>query len=498
MTMQNTDCSRRAFLRRAGRACAAAAIPFSIDATPQAVPPTDLPTATLWEAGELVRTKKVSPKELIAACLERIQRLNPALNAFITVTAEQARADAERAEAEIMKGRWRGPLHGIPVGLKDLFDTAGVRTTGGSGQFADRVPVEDADVVGRLKAAGAVILGKQNLHEFGLGPTSASSHFGAVHNPWNRDYVAGGSSGGSGAAVAASLCYGALGTDTGGSIRIPASFCGIVGLKPTYGRVSTRGVLPLSWSLDHVGPLTRTVLDAAILLQAIAGYDPQETTSVDRPVPALMASIKRGPASLRLGLPRESFFTGLHADVQTAVEQAIRVLSKLTASVQEVVVPVNPDMQLAVMLAEGFAFHAARVREAPQLFQPPVLGRLRGGESVSTTTYIQRRRELDQMRRAAAGLFADVDLLVTPTVPLLPIPVAEAQDDEAGTALYARNTRPFNGYGLPAVSVPCGFAKNGLPIGLQIVGPPWGEESVLRLAHAFEQATDAGKRRPVL
>ena len=235
-----------------------------------------------------------------------------------------------------------------------------------------------------------------------------------------------------------------------------------------------------------------------MLLQAIAGYNAQETTSVDRPVPALMAAIKRGPASLRVGVPRESFFTGRHSDVQTAVEQAIRVLSKLTAGVQEVVVPVNPEMHLAVMLAEGFSVHAARVREAPQLFQPPVLGRLRGGEAVGTATYIHRRRELDQVRRAAPGLFARVDLLVTPTVPLMPIPIAEVQDDEAGTALYARNTRRFNAYGLPAVSVPCGFAKNGLPIGLQIVGPPWGEESVLRLAHAFEQANDAGKRRPVM
>ncbi len=298
--------------------------------------------------------------------------------------------------------------------------------------------------------------------------------------------------------MAASLCYGALGTDTGGSVRLPASFCGTVGLKPTYGRVSTRGVIPLSWSLDHVGSLTRSVLDAAILLQAIAGYDAQDATSVDRPVPALMAAIKRGPRSLRVGVPREYFFTGLQADVQTAVEQAIGVLSKLTAGVQDVIVPVSPEMHLAVMLAEGFAFHAARVRETPQLFQPPVLGRLRGGEAVGTATYIDRRRELDQVRRAAPGLFAHVDLLVTPTVPLLPIPIAEAQDDEAGTALYARNTRPFNAYGLPAVSVPCGFAKNGLPIGLQIVGPPWGEESVLRLAHAFEQTTDAGKRRPVM
>lgn len=496
--MQNMDCSRRTFLRMAGGACAAAAIPSSIEAAPPAAPPIDLPAATLWEASELVRTKEVSPKELTAACLARIQRLNPILNAFITVTEEQATADAQRAEAEIMKGGWRGPLHGIPLGLKDLFDTAGVRTTGGSGQFLERVPVEDADVVRRLKAAGAVILGKQNLHELGLGATSAASRFGPVHNPWNREYVAGGSSGGSAAAVAASLCYGALGTDTGGSVRLPASFCGVVGLKPTYGRVSTRGVLPLSWSLDHVGPLTRSVLDAAVLLQAIAGYDAKEPNSVDRPVPVWTAAIKRSAASLRVGVPREYFFTGLQADVQTAVEQAIGVLAKLTAGVQEVFVPVSPEVNLAVMLAEGFAFHAARVRETPQLFQPPVLGRLRGGEAVSTATYIDRRRELDQIRRAASTLFARVDLLVTPTVPLLPIPIAEAQDDQAGTALFARNTRPFNAYGLPAVSLPCGFANNGCPIGVQIVGPPWAEESVLRLAHAFEQTTGAAARRPVL
>src|SRR5262245_50974766 len=273
MTMRNTDCSRRTFLKVAGGACAAA-MPSSINIAPRVAPPADLPAATLWEASELVRTKKVTPKDVTAACLARIQRLNPKLNAFITVTAEQAMTDAQRAEAEIMKGRWRGPLHGMPVGLKDLFDTAGVRTTAASAFFADRVPTEDAEVVRRLKAAGAVIVGKQNMHEFAFGATSVPSHFGAVRNPWSRDHVAGGSSGGSAAAVAASLCYGALGSDTGGSIREPASFCSIVGLKPTYGRVSTRGVIPLSWSLDHVGPLARTVLDAAVLLQAIAGHDP--------------------------------------------------------------------------------------------------------------------------------------------------------------------------------------------------------------------------------
>jgi aspartyl-tRNA(Asn)/glutamyl-tRNA(Gln) amidotransferase subunit A len=496
--MRNRAHNRRDFLKMAGGAYAAAALPLHVDSAPLIQAPNGLPAASLWEASELVRTRKVSPKELTSACLVRIQRLNPTLNAFITVMAEQAMADAVTAETEIMRGRWRGPLHGIPVGLKDLFDTAGVRTTGASALFADRIPAEDAEVVRRLKAAGAVIVGKQNMHEFALGATSAASHFGPVHNPWNRAYVAGGSSGGSAAAVAASLCYGALGSDTGGSVRIPASFCSIVGLKPTYGRVSARGVIPLSWSLDHVGVLTRTVLDGAVLLQAIAGYDAQEVTSVDRPVPSYAAAVKRGTSSLRIGVPRENFFAALHPDVEMAVGQAIAILPKLSVAVQEVNIPVSPDVNATVMSAEAYAFHVARVREASQLFQPPVLGRLRLGQVVDTTTYIERRRELDQMRRAATGLFAHLDLLVTPTVPLLPVPIAEAKDDDAGVALFARNTRPFNAYGLPAVSIPCGFAKDGSPIGLQVVGPPWGEESVLRLAHAFEQATDWRTRRPAL
>jgi aspartyl-tRNA(Asn)/glutamyl-tRNA(Gln) amidotransferase subunit A len=239
-------------------------------------------------------------------------------------------------------------------------------------------------------------------------------------------------------------------------------------------------------------------LDGAVLLQAIAGYDTQEVTSVDRPVPSYAAAVKRGTSSLRIGLPRENFFTALHPDVDKAVGQAIARLSELSVAVQEVNIPVSPDVNAIVQMAEAYAFHAARIREAPQLFQPPVLGRLRLGQAIDTTTYIERRRELDQMRRAAAGLFAHLDLLVTPTVPLLPVRIAGAKDDDAGVALFARNTRPFNAFGVPAVSIPCGVAKDGSPIGLQIVGPPWGEESVLRLAHAFEQATDWQTRRPPL
>ncbi len=236
---------------------------------------------SISEAAELLRQKKISPVDLATACLDRIERLNPVLNAFITVIHESALAQARVAEDEIQHGKWRGPLHGIPIGLKDLIDTAGVRTTCGSALFADRVPTEDADVVQRLKRAGAVLLGKQNLQEFAYGGTSASSHFGAVHNPWNPKHIAGGSSGGSAAAVATGMCFGAIGSDTGGSIREPAAFCGVVGLKPTYGRVSTRGVFPLSWSLDHIGPICRNVRDAALMLEVIAGYDALDATCVD-------------------------------------------------------------------------------------------------------------------------------------------------------------------------------------------------------------------------
>src|SRR2546429_2341696 len=262
---------------------------------------------SISQAAELLRQKKISPVDLTTACLDRIERLNPVLNAFITVTDESALAQARVAESEIQRDQWRGPRQGIPVGLKDLIDTAGVRTTCGSALFADRVPTEDAEVVQRLKRAGAVLVGKQNLQEFAYGGTCVSSHYGAVHNPWNPKHIAGGSSGGSAAAVAAGMCFGAIGSDTGGSIREPAAFCGIVGLKPTYGRVSTRGVVPLSWSLDHIGPICRNVRDSAILLQALAGYDADDASSQQVPVPDYSFALQQNPRQLRVGVARQVF-----------------------------------------------------------------------------------------------------------------------------------------------------------------------------------------------
>jgi len=453
---------------------------------------------SLKDASAMVRRKAVSPVELTQACLARIERLNPALNAFITVTAEQALREARDAEAEIQKGKWRGPLHGIPIALKDLFDTAGVRTTAGSGVFKDRVPEQDAEVVRRLRAAGAVLLGKLNMHEFAYGGTSVATYFGAVHNPWNLDRIAGGSSGGSAAAVAAGLCYGALGSDTGGSIRQPSAYCGIAGLKPTYGRVSTRGVIPLSWSLDHVGPMCRSVGDAALLLQAIAGYDPQETNSVDVPVPDYTQALRAKVSPLRLGVPRKMFFEQIDAEIAAAVNQAIEVLRKLTAGVRDVELP--PYDTLPVVPAEAYAYHAPYVTKMPELYQPSVRERVESGKNITAETYIAGRRELDRLRRAVREVFTGVDLLITPTTPVSPATIADsAQADvrpPGGVGFSLRNTQPFDIFGLPAISVPCGFTNSGLPIGLQITGPHWGEPAVLALAHAYEQATEWHTRRP--
>jgi len=453
---------------------------------------------SLKDAAVLVRHKAVSPLELTQACLARIERLNPALNAFITVTGEQALREARDAEAEIQKGKWRGPLHGVPVALKDLFDTAGVRTTAGSGVFKDRVPEQDAEVVRRLRAAGCVLLGKLNMHEFAYGGTSVATYFGAVHNPWNLERIAGGSSGGSAAAVAAGLCYGALGSDTGGSIRQPAAYCGIAGLKPTYGRVSTRGVIPLSWSLDHVGPMCRTVGDAALLLQGIAGYDPQETNSVDVPVPDYTQALRAKISPMRLGVPRRMFFEQIDAEIAAAVNQAIEVLRRLTAGVRDVELP--SYQTLPVVPAEAYAYHAAYVAKTPELYQPSVRERVESGKTITAEAYIEGRRELDRLRRAVREVFTAVDLLITPTTPVSPATIAEsAQADvrpPGGVGFSLRNTQPFDIFGLPTISVPCGFTSSGLPIGLQISGPHWGEPAVLALAHAYEQATEWHTRRP--
>jgi aspartyl-tRNA(Asn)/glutamyl-tRNA(Gln) amidotransferase subunit A len=447
---------------------------------------------TIVELAPRLRRKEISPVELTRACLERIEKLNPMLNAFITVTAESALAEAQVAEIEIARGEWRGPLHGIPIALKDLIDTAGTRTTAASALFQDRVPAEDAEVVQRLRRAGAVIMGKNNLHEFAYGGSSLVSFFGDVHNPWDTAHIAGGSSGGSAAAVAAGLCYAAIGTDTAGSIREPAALCGCVGIKPTYGRVSARGVIPLSWSLDHVGALAATVGDAAAVLQAIAGYDALDAGSADVPVADYVSGLRDGTKKLRVGIPREHFYEELDEEVSAAVEAALVVIGELVQDVHDIKIEVTTDR--TVQAAESFAYHAGHVARTPERYQPETLRRIRSGENISAAEYIQRRRELDEERRRAHDFFAGVDLLVTPTMPIPAPAIADLKKDpdalRPAELKLLRNTRPFNVWGLPAISVPCGFTKSGLPIGLQIAGAHWREDLVLRLAHAYEQAVN--------
>jgi aspartyl-tRNA(Asn)/glutamyl-tRNA(Gln) amidotransferase subunit A len=462
-------------------------------------PRTDLTTLSIGEAGALVRRKAISPVELTRACLQQIERLNPVLNAFITVTAEEALAQAREAETEVRRGKWRGPLHGIPVGLKDNIDTAGVRTTLASAVFENRVPSADAEVVRRLKAAGAVLLGKQNLHEVAFGTTAAVSFFGPVHNPWQHDRIAGGSSGGSAAAVAAGLCFAALGTDAGGSIRVPSAYCGIVGLKPTYGLVGMRGGGEAGWwSMNHVGPMCRSVADAALLLSAIAGYDPRDSTSVEVPIPNYTATLRAKVSALRLGVPRAVFYDKLDPEIEAAINTALERLRGLTAGLREVSLqPISDMIAPNIVLAENYAFHAPYFAKTPQLYYAAIRRNLQQGAEVSTAAYIQSRRELDEARRAIVAVFSNVDLLITPTTAVPPPTIEEAV--RLGIELEMnRNTGAFNVYGLPTISVPCGFTNSGLPIGMQISGPRFGEAKVLALAHAYEQATDWHTRRPRL
>lgn len=488
--------SRREFVLTGLAAAASATFPVAAQSR-------DLATLTLKEASELVRRRRVSPVELTEACLARIDRYDRTINAFIMVTREQALAAAREAEGEIRRGRWRGPLHGVPIALKDNIDTAGIRTTAASGVFKDRVPDEDAEVVVRLKRAGAILLGKLNLHEFALGGTSAVSHFGPVRNPWAPDRVAGGSSGGSAAAIAADLCLGTLGTDTGGSIRIPASLCGIVGFKPTYGRVSSRGVIPMAWTLDHVGPMCKTVDDAALMLAVVAGRDSRDPTSADVPVPDYGRAIRTDVRKLRVGVVRTPFFENLHPDVAAAVEAAIDLLRTLTAGVADVTIP--PAGNIAeVWNPEIYAYHLPWIGTTPELYQPATRTLIQAAGQANAAAYAQARRQVDVVRQQVRTVFSTVDVLVTPTQrgvaqPIVPQPAPPGgRGGAAAGAGGLINTAAFDIYGLPTITVPCGFSSDGLPIGLQISGDAFAESTVLAAAHAFERATEWHARRPPL
>jgi len=456
---------------------------------------------SIRELSQQLRSRNISPVEATVACLDRISKFNSLLNAFITVTAETAMEQARRAESEIRRGDWRGPLHGVPIGLKDLIDVKGVTTTAASNHLKDRIAIEDAFVTRRLKDGGAVLLGKQNLHEFAYGGSSVISAYGPVRNPWNPAHITGGSSGGSAAAVAVGMGLAAIGTDTAGSVREPAALCGLVGLKATYGRVSAQGVIPLSLSLDHVGPLTTCVADAALMLQAIENPNAPAIGGEAPPPYEDYLRMLEGPAkTLRVGVPRAFFFDDLDAEVAGAVEEALRVLRTMTANPKEIALEVNTDRTL--QSAESYAYHRGWAKTSPELYQPETLRRIRAGEAWRAADVERARNELEQSRHSIKNVFRDVDVLITPTTPIAAPALAEMQEHpellRPRELMLLRNTRPVNVWGLPAISVPCGFTKAGLPIGLQIIGPHWGEARVLQLAHAYEQATEWHKREPML
>jgi aspartyl-tRNA(Asn)/glutamyl-tRNA(Gln) amidotransferase subunit A len=461
----------------------------------------DLTDLTLFEAADKVARREVSPVELVEAHLQRIAALDPQLNCFITLTAEAARASAERAEAELKRGGYRGLLHGLPLALKDLYATQGVRTTAGALCFTDNVPAADAALVQKLEAGGAVLLGKLNMHEIALGVTNQNPHFGDCCNPWDTSHITGGSSGGCGAALAAGLCLGALGSDTGGSIRIPASLCGVVGLKPTYGRASLRGVIPLSWNLDHAGPMARRVQDVAILLQAIAGHDPEDPVAVDAPVDDYLSELGAGVRGWRVALAMGEFFEQCDEVVLQAVQEAGRVFAGLGATVTETLFEQAREAAQAnglMTICDAAAFHRERLQNAPEKFGVDVLERLQGGAAVTASDYSLARRTQTRLRHAFTHFFDNYDLLLLPATPMTAPPRVEQASGVGRARQLTRFTAPFNLTGLPALVLPCGCDAAGLPIGLQLVAAPWAEKRLLQASYAYEQATDWYLRRPAL
>jgi aspartyl-tRNA(Asn)/glutamyl-tRNA(Gln) amidotransferase subunit A len=458
------------------------------------------------ELRTLLRKHEVSATEIVASTLERIQSLGPKVHAYITVMAEEALAAARRCDAELAAGQDRGPLHGLPVAVKDLYDTAGTRTTSGSKILADRVPEQDATSVARLRNAGAVIVGKTNLNEFACGVTSTNVHYGDVLNPWDLSRTPGGSSGGSAAAVAAGLCTLATGTDTGGSIRIPAALCGIVGFKPSFGRISCHGIMPLSWEQDHPGPMARTVRDAALMLSVMAGWDAADPVSAREPVPDYAAALADGVDGWRIGLPRGYALQGISSEVRSAFERALDTLVALGAEVVDVQVPGLEDgisAGLVIWNAEATAVHQEWLQARPEDYDPRVGPRLGNGFSVTGIDYARAQRARRQLVRNLELLFEDVDLLATPMCGIGAPPQGASKVEVGGQEFdvlpaLTRYSRVFNLTGLPAISVPCGLTGEGLPIGLQLVGPSFGESAVLTAAYAFEQAIGSPWQRPPL
>ena len=459
---------------------------------------------SIEQAGRLLRRREISPVELTEACLARIERLNPHLNAFLTVLSDSARQQARAAERELRRKRWRGPLHGIPVALKDNFWTHGVRTTAGSKILGGFVPDRDSRVARQLARAGAILLGKTNMHEFAYGITSENPHYGPVHNPWAHERISGGSSGGSAVSVGVGMAFASVGTDTGGSIRIPAALCGIVGLKPTFGLVSLEGVVPLAPSFDHAGPLARTVGDACIMLEILAeGYRP----SAERPNHRTLR--RHRPRRFRLGWPQQYFFERLDTEVRSLVEAGVNQLASLGARVEPVSLPRlerSLDDATNLIVAEASYYHESQgyypTRAAE--YGDDVRGHLQWGHDLLAVNYLRSLAGRREVEEDFDRIFGEVDVIVAPTSPIPAPPIGATDIRVAGereTTLRAellRMTRPANLTGLPALSIPCGFTRDGLPVGMQLIGPRWSEARLLAIALAYEEETDWHKRHPVL
>ncbi|GAC1318138.1 MAG: Asp-tRNA(Asn)/Glu-tRNA(Gln) amidotransferase subunit GatA [Chloroflexota bacterium] len=467
---------------------------------------TDLTQLDLADLAATIQAREVSPVDVVEAYLQRIDAVDPVLNTSIRVLTDSARAEARRAENEIANTSYRGPLHGVPVGVKDLFDVAGQATTFGSPILQDNIAPTDSTVVAKLREAGAVIIAKHNLHEFAFGVTSENPHFGVVRNPWDTSRVPGGSSGGTAAAVAASLCAAGIGSDTGASVRQPGAFCGVVGFKPTYGRVSRAGALPLAPGLDHAGPIGRSVLDVALVLDAIAGYDERDPATTAVPVPgyALDVLAHRGDLQgLRVGVPREYFFDIIEPDVDAAIRAAIRTLGDLGAMVEDISLPHVAHAQIAgnvIMSSEAANFHAGWLNSRRHEYGPDVLQRIRVGLLLNATEYLQAQAMRSLIQQDFRAAFRQVDIVVSATTPHIAPHIGRTSARGGPLNLVPRSisnrlTVPCNLTGMPAISVPCGFA-DGLPIGLQIMGPAFDDARVLQVAAAYEAATTWQRQPP--
>lgn len=457
---------------------------------------------TMGEIAAALRRKDFSPVELTDALLQRIEAIDGKLHCFITRTADLAMQQARQAEQELYSGADRGPLHGIPIALKDLYLTKGIRTTCHSALLENWLPTEDATTVAKLREAGALLLGKLGMHEFAFGGPSVDAPFPAVRNPWNTEHIPGGSSSGSGAALAAGLCYGALGSDTGGSIRTPSSHCGIVGIKPTYGRVSRHGVVPLSWSLDHAGPMARSVEDCAILLQAIAGYDAKDPASANLPVPTFHAEFKLGIRGLRIGVPRVGWFDenlGVDPAIELIFNRALEVLESLGATIIDLdgkPFSLARKANQTILVCEAYAYHEKNLQATPLKFGSSVRRRLLEGAFLSAADYLAAQRARAVLNEQIRANFSRVDVVAVPGAPRPPEAFAAMNPNEQN--LRPNFTNPFNLTGLPAISIPCGFTPDNLPAGLQIVAPAFQEATVFRVAYAYEHATVWHKQTPPL